>query len=138
MTRGWNGGPVMLTILGQPVSMKNNYVLVKSVKHGRTFMLPNDKVKKYQRAFNKQVPVLSPLISCEVSVTMRIFYASRQPDLNEDQILDLLQKRVYENDRQIWEKHIFKALDRENPRAEIIVAPIELPLFKEVGEQIAN
>jgi hypothetical protein len=35
--------------------------------------------------------------------------------------LDLLQGVVYTNDRQVKEKHIYWDLDRENPRAEIIV-----------------
>jgi hypothetical protein len=33
----------------------------------------------------------------------------------------LLQKGVYGNDRQVREKHVYWALDRANPRAEIEV-----------------
>lgn len=125
----WRGGPVKLTIIGQPVSMKNDYVIAYSEKNDRYFLAPGKKVKAYRRDFERQARAISPLMRCEVSVTMRVFYASKRPDLNEDQILDLLQNKVYVNDRQVWEKHVYKAIDKLNPRAEIIVAPIEGELF---------
>jgi Holliday junction resolvase RusA-like endonuclease len=60
-------------------------------------------------------------MTCDVKVTMMIFYASRRPDLDESLILDLLQDVAYVNDRQVKEKHIYWGLDEENPRAEIII-----------------
>jgi hypothetical protein len=57
----------------------------------------------------------------DLRVTMRIYYASRRPDLDESLILDLMQGLIYENDRQVKEKHIFWALDVDRPRTEIIV-----------------
>jgi Holliday junction resolvase RusA-like endonuclease len=54
-------------------------------------------------------------------VTMKIYYHSRRPDLDESLILDLMQGIVYENDRQVKEKHITWGLDKEAPRAEICV-----------------
>jgi hypothetical protein len=72
-----------------------------------------------------------------VRVTLRIFYASERPDLDESVMLDVLQDRyrqgrarelvqkgVYRNDRQVREKHVFHAIDRTNPRAEIEVEPL--------------
>ena len=36
--------------------------------------------------------------------------------------MDVLEKAgVYKNDRQVYEKHIYKKFDKENPRAEIAV-----------------
>lgn len=40
-------------------------------------------------------------------------------------ILDCLEGKVYKNDRQVKAKHIFWGLDKENPRAEIEVLPLE-------------
>lgn len=56
---------------------------------------------------------------------MVIYYASRRPDLDESLILDLMQDRVYENDRQVKERHTYWRLDPENPRSEIIVEKME-------------
>jgi Holliday junction resolvase RusA-like endonuclease len=60
-------------------------------------------------------------MSGDVRVTMKIYYASRRPDLDESLILDLLQDVVYINDRQVKEKHIYWGLDKENPRTEMLI-----------------
>lgn len=57
----------------------------------------------------------------DVSVTITIYYASRRPDLDESVILDCMQGFIYENDRQVKEKHVYHRLDKVNPRAEITV-----------------
>jgi Holliday junction resolvase RusA-like endonuclease len=68
-----------------------------------------------------------------VRVTLQIFYATERPDLDESVILDVLQAKyrkgtkeleragVYVNDRQVREKHVYHAIDRDNPRAAIVV-----------------
>jgi Holliday junction resolvase RusA-like endonuclease len=74
-----------------------------------------------------------------VRVTLRIFYASERPDLDESVVLDVLQDRysgkgeerelvqkgVYKNDRQVREKHVFHGIDRGNPRAEVTIETLE-------------
>jgi hypothetical protein len=45
--------------------------------------------------------------------------------LDESVILDCMQGFIYENDRQVKEKHIFHRLDKANPRAEITVSTLE-------------
>jgi Holliday junction resolvase RusA-like endonuclease len=61
----------------------------------------------------------------DVAVTIRIWYASRRPDLDESLILDLLQDVAYKNDRQVKEKHIYwMGVDKENPRCEIEVSDL--------------
>jgi len=54
-------------------------------------------------------------------VTIKIFYASRRPDLDPSLIYDLMQDRIYKNDRALKEQHLYWGLDKENPRAEITV-----------------
>ena len=57
--------------------------------------------------------------------SIKIYYSSRRPDLDESVILDAMQGRVYKNDRQVKVKHIFWGLDRGNPRAVIRVQALE-------------
>lgn len=57
-------------------------------------------------------------------MTLHIWYASRRPDLDETLILDLLQGCIYVNDRQVKERHCYWHLDKENPRAEILIEQI--------------
>lgn len=67
---------------------------------------------------------MDPLIEVDVRLDIKIFYRTRRPDLDESLILDLLQGRVYVNDRQVKERHAYWGLDKENPRAEITVVPL--------------
>jgi len=65
------------------------------------------------------------MLEGDLVAVIRIFYSSRRPDLDESVILDAMQDIVYANDRQVKAKLIFHELDKENPRCEIIVAPME-------------
>lgn len=65
------------------------------------------------------------LMTGDLRVTMRIFYASRRPDLDESLILDLMQGLIYENDRQVKERHTYWGLDPDRPRAEITIERME-------------
>lgn len=68
-----------------------------------------------------QVPPLPVLMEGDLVVDITIHYASRRPDLDESLILDLMQSRIYVNDRQVKEKHVYWRLDPTNPRTSITV-----------------
>jgi Holliday junction resolvase RusA-like endonuclease len=114
-----------LNIFGEPASKANSRRMVY-IK-GKPMFIKSQKALDYAKSFKQQcqVPPLLKFLSEDVSVTIRIWYASRRPDLDESLILDLLQDVAYVNDRQVKEKHIYWALDRENPRCEIDVAPLQ-------------
>jgi Holliday junction resolvase RusA-like endonuclease len=84
-------------------------------------LIKSDKALKYSDMFKQQCRPLATLMVGDLRVIMRIFYASRRPDLDESLILDLMQGFIYENDRQVKEKHIYWGLDPDKPRTEIIV-----------------
>ena len=113
---------ISLYILGEPASKANSRKFVFFGKTPR--FIKSDKARAYAVEFEKQCPPLPVLMEGDLRVTMRIFYASRRPDLDESLILDLMQGRVYENDRQVKERHIYWGLDKENPRSEIVVERI--------------
>ena len=108
----------LVTILGEPASKAN------SRRWTGKFFIKSEKALKYAAEFKRQCPVLTPLMEGDVRVDIRIWYASRRPDLDESLILDLLQGNAYSNDRQVREKHIYWGLDKGNPRAEITVTPL--------------
>jgi hypothetical protein len=121
-------------IFGEPASKANSRRVVRIGNVSR--LIKSSKALKYSDVFKQQCSPLGVLMKGDLRVIMRIFYASRRPDLDESLILDLLQGRVYENDRQVKEKHIYWGLDPESPRTEIIVecipdvAPKEKPRTK--------
>lgn len=142
---------VAFTILGEPASKANSREIVprkKRMPDGSTKTVPvsikSDKALEYERDAVRQIPPRCRLqLQGPVFVTMRIYYASERPDLDESVVLDvmqdryqtvgkgedakrvLVQKGVYVNDRQVRKKLIEHFIDRANPRAEIIVEPMQ-------------
>lgn len=98
---------------------------------GVSRLIKSSKALSYASAFKRQANAskanaskLHALIEGDVVVHITIWYASRRSDLDESLILDLLQGVFYKNDRQVKEKHIYWALDPQNPRCEIRVEPL--------------
>jgi Holliday junction resolvase RusA-like endonuclease len=106
----------------------------------RPALIKSKKARDYERDALLQIPPAARVqLEGPLRVTLRVFYASQRPDLDESVILDVLQDRytgkgerrelvqkgVYRNDRQVREKHVFHAIDRANPRAEVEVEALE-------------
>ena len=90
---------------------------------GKPRFIKSKKALGYSSGFNTQVGCRKELIEDDVCIAIKIFYKSRRPDLDESLILDLLEDKVYKNDRQVKLKHIEWGLDKEDPRAIIVVGP---------------
>jgi len=109
-------------IFGEPASKANS----RRVVHygGMSRLIKSKKALSYSDVFRQQCRPLATLMTGDLRITLHIFYASRRPDLDESLILDLMQGLIYENDRQVKERHCYWGLDPENPRSEIIVEKI--------------
>jgi len=112
---------LLFTIYGEPASKANSRKMVRF--GGMSRLIKSKKALDYSESFKRQVKPANSLLTGDVAVHITIWYASRRPDLDESLILDLLQDVAYANDRQVKEKHIYWALDRDNPRCEILVEP---------------
>jgi hypothetical protein len=141
---------IILTILGEPASKANSRKIVTI--NGRPSSIKSEKALSYERDALQQIPpVARQQLECEVSVTMRIFYSTERPDLDESLILDILQDRfktvkvgntkhrelvqrgVYRNDRQVREKHIYHEIDKRNPRTVLEIRPrLSVPFAPEL------
>jgi hypothetical protein len=110
-------------IFGEPASKANSRRVVKFGNMSR--LIKSQKALNYSDAFRQQCQPLAALMTGDLRVTLHIYYASRRPDLDESLILDLMQGLIYENDRQVKERHAYWGLDPENPRAEILIEKIE-------------
>ena len=111
-----------LIIFGEPASKANSRRVVRY--GGMSRLIKSKKALSYSDVFLQQCPTLPTLMTGDVRITLRIYYASRRPDLDETLILDLLQGRVYLNDRQVKERHAFWGLDVNNPRTEMLIQEI--------------
>lgn len=110
---------IVFTVLGEPASKANSRQLVRI--NNRPAFIKSKKARDYANAFQLQCRRVTPLMQGDLAVHIKIYYASRRPDLDESVILDCMQGLVYENDRQVKAKHIYHGLDKHNPRAEIKV-----------------
>jgi Holliday junction resolvase RusA-like endonuclease len=109
-------------IFGEPASKANSRRVVRF--GGMSRLIKSAKALSYSDAFRQQCKPLATLMTGDLRVTLHIYYASRRPDLDESLILDLMQGLIYENDRQVKERHCYWGLDPDNPRAEIIIEKI--------------
>jgi Holliday junction resolvase RusA-like endonuclease len=138
---------IAFTILGEAASKANSRKIVTI--GGRPSSIKSKKAREFEADALKQIPPEArQRIEGPVRVTLRIFYATERPDLDESLVLDVLQDRfssakkdkvtgaitqprvlvqsgVYRNDRQVREKHIYHGIDRRNPRVEIEVNAVQ-------------
>lgn len=92
---------------------------------GKPRFIKSKKALSYADAFKAQVLPLEHKLEGDLFFGAKIYYSSRRPDLDESLILDLLQDRIYLNDRQVKCKFVMWGLDKEFPRAEIFICPLE-------------
>jgi hypothetical protein len=118
----WEG-----VIEGEAASKSNSRRFVNF--GGKPRFIKSKKALSYSDAFRAQVPELEVKLEGDLFFGAKIYYSSRRPDLDESLILDLLQDRVYTNDRQVKCKFVMWGLDKDYPRAEIFVCSLES--FKE-------
>jgi len=112
-----------LTIVGEPASKANSRRLVK-IKDRFAF-IKSKKALNYSKDFDKQCPVRDELYEEDLAIAMKIYYKSKRPDLDESLILDLLQKRIYKNDRSVKLKYVEWGLDRQYPRILVVIGPVD-------------
>lgn len=112
-------------IYGQPYSAKNRR---RPVMHkGKLRLIKSAPALRYEKSFGLQCPNLGDdMLKGELFVFMDIYYKSERPDLNDDLILDCMQNKIYENDRQVRRRFLDHHIDRVNPRTVIIVGPREM------------
>lgn len=113
---------IRFVVLGEPASKANSRRLVFFGK--KPAFIKSKKALSYAQAFQMQCPKLSPPIEDDVAAWIRIWYASRRPDLDDSVILDAMQGLVIANDRQVRERHVFWDLDKTNPRADIAITAL--------------
>ena len=111
-------------IEGEPASKSNARQLV--MIKGRMVPIKSKKALAYGKLFDQQCPTRKEIFTEDIIVCMKIFYKTRRPDLEESLILDLMEGKIYKNDRSVKLKYIEHGLDKESPRTLIVVALLEM------------
>ena len=114
---------INLVIYGEPVSMKNSRKIVKF--GNRPGLIKSDEARAYEQEVLWQVRTLPKLLEGDLVATAHVYYKTRRKDLDIELLFDCLQGRIYQNDRQIKEKHLYWHLDKYSPRVEIHIMEVE-------------
>ena len=114
--------PCIINILGEPASKANSRRFV--VIGGKPRFIKSKKALLYAKDFDLQCPVRRNLFEEDLSIAIKIYYRTRRPDLDESLILDLLEDKVYKNDRSIKSKYVEHGLDKEHPHSVIVISSL--------------
>ena len=115
------------TIMGQCRSKANRRVQYKNARTGKMFSAKSPEQRNYKDAAHAQALACRPphLLEGPVSFRGSIYYPSNRSDLDPSLLFDALEGVVYKNDRQIRHIDLTFRIDKENPRAEIVVEELE-------------
>lgn len=134
---------IKFTIYGQAASKANSrkIVAIQNKKTGavRAAVIKSDVARQFEEDALRQIPPAArQQLKGELCANIDIYYRNERPDLDESIVLDVLQNRwakgpdkkrylvqkgVYENDRQVREKHVRHFVDPVNPRVVIEITP---------------
>jgi len=115
---------VRITIPMEPVSKENSRRVFKD-KKGNPILAKSAKALAFANDCARILgpKTIHPLLEGDLVMVATLYYASQRPDLDHSLIMDVLQKVVYSNDRQVREYHVQHAIDKRNPRCEILIYP---------------
>ena len=99
-------GSVYVLINGQTFSKANSRKLV--TVYGKPRVIKSLAARTWLAAAEWQVKPIEPLLEGELRADIDIYYPSKRQDLDPSLVLDFLQGRVYQNDRQVTEMHLLR------------------------------
>ena len=121
------------TLYGTLQQKGNSRRIFRSGKTGRPIMVKSAAANALVNDFLSQLAKFKHTVCADtvlpimdaVSLTATIYYPNLRHDLEASLLCDILQKGgIIGNDRQIKEMHLYHALDRNKPRAEVSLKTI--------------
>lgn len=114
-------------IHGNPPSKSNCYRVINIKGHGS--LGKTKALKEYERSFFMQCGTYrDAAIKQYFRLDIDVYYASQRPDLDNAMkvVLDCLQAcNAIDNDRWLVELHARKFVDKQDPRIEFTITPVE-------------
>lgn len=130
----WQRGDLLarFVIPGEPAAKGNSREIVKIA--GQVRLRKGDKALAFEAIAGAAVPKLTEPYEGDVAVYVRVFYRTRNPDLDASLVYDALQtrkikvgdgfvleRRLIANDRQVRQKIEEGFVDKARPRVEVAV-----------------
>lgn len=111
---------------GAPFSKANSRRLVNikdKIGRSRVASIKSESALAFSDSFLVQCPTLRPMFTGDVHLDIDIFYPDRRRDLDESLVLDLMQGRIYVNDRQVKSRRVRWGLSKDKPGIRITIRP---------------
>ncbi len=112
---------VRLVIFGEAASKANSRKIV--MRGTRPASIKSDKAMGWLAGAALQVPMRDsvPFPKGELVAHVHMHYATQRPDLDPSLVFDFLQGRLYANDRQVREQHVYHYIDKIDPRVVVVI-----------------
>lgn len=109
--------PFSFWVDGAPYSKANSRRIVNvKTKSGRQLRsIKSENALAFSVDFLRQCPILSPMFAEDVHLDLDIYYPDRRRDLDESLVLDLMQRMIYLNDRQVKSRRVRWGLSADKP-----------------------
>ena len=106
----------MIIIKGSPISVNKLY-------RGRRFLTNEGKGVKEGYAWDIKTQWKKPITNEDVAVNIMFYFSNNRSDIDNclKAILDAGTGIIWNDDKQITEMHIFKEIDKDNPRTEMSI-----------------
>jgi len=117
------GDSISILLTGSPLSVNHLYGRTKT---GRTYITKDGVLRKQAYAWETKVQYRGKPLECPVQVDIKLFYSTnrkRDTDNALKTIFDALTGIVLKDDSQIIKHSVEKAIDKANPRVELIITP---------------
>lgn len=116
-----------MILYGQIFSKANSRRSVVNRRTGKMMYIKSQNALDCVKSFTEQAKLLwkGPPLEGPVVFVAHVWYPSRRQDLDVSLLMDLLQGVCYENDRQIERMALSKNYDKNNPRVEVQIYPLE-------------
>lgn len=103
-----------ITITTKPISINQMY-------RGRRFLTPDARSTKESIAWEVATQYKQAPMTLDIKLTIRFYVDNARIDIDNylKGLLDCLTGLMWTDDRYIYELHVYKIIERENPRVEI-------------------
>lgn len=108
-----------ITLKGSPISVNKLY-------RGRRFLTSVGKAIKLDYAYQAKAQYSGPVLEDPIRVDAVIYFENKRSDIDNviKATLDCLTGLLWKDDMQVVELHVFKKIDKENPRIELAIRPL--------------
>lgn len=105
------------------IVIKTKPISVNQMYRGRRFLTNDGKATKEAISWEVATQFKETMIEDSIKITVHFYFENRRMDIDNclKGLFDCLTGLVWKDDRYVDELHVFKYIDKENPRTELFI-----------------